>query len=66
MRLKSKGIERLGAYGQGDQIITVVLETPTKLSESQRDLFKQLAQHDDTKTNPMSRGFFEKVKDLFQ
>ncbi len=66
MRLKGKGIERLGAYGTGDQIITVVLETPTKLSEVERDLFKQLAELDNTQTNPMSRGFFEKVKDLFQ
>lgn len=66
MRLKGKGIQRLGGYGQGDQIITVVLETPTKLSQEQRDLFAQLADLEHTKTNPMSRGFFEKVKDLFQ
>lgn len=66
MRLKGKGIQRLGGYGQGDQIITVVLETPTKLSQEQRDLFAQLADLEHRKTNPMSRGFFEKVKDLFQ
>lgn len=66
MRLKGKGIQRLGGYGQGDQIITVVLETPTKLSQEQRDLFAQLGELEHTKTNPMSRGFFEKVKDLFQ
>lgn len=66
MRLKGKGIQRLGGYGQGDQIITVVLETPTKLSQEQRELLAQLADLEHTKTNPMSRGFFEKVKDLFQ
>lgn len=66
MRLKGKGIQRLGGYGQGDQIISVVLETPTKLNQEQRDLFAQLAELEHTKTNPMSRGFFEKVKDLFQ
>lgn len=66
MRLKGKGIQRLGGYGQGDQIITVLLETPSKLNAEQRELFEQLAQLEHTKTNPMSRGFFEKVKDLFQ
>jgi molecular chaperone DnaJ len=66
MRLKGKGIERLGAYGNGDQIITVTLETPTKLNEQQRELFSQLAELDDKQTSPLSRGFFEKVKDLFQ
>lgn len=66
MRLKAKGIQRLGGYGQGDQIITVLLETPTKLSAEQRELFERLSLLDDNKTNPMSRGFFEKVKDLFQ
>ena len=66
MRLKSKGIARLGGYGMGDQIITIVVETPTKLSDRQRELFKELAELEQTKSNPMSRGFFEKVKDLFQ
>jgi len=66
MRLKGKGIQRLGSYGQGDQIITVVLETPSKLSEEQRELFGRLAELEHTKTNPLSRGFFDKVKNLFQ
>ncbi len=65
MRLKGKGIQRLGGYGQGDQIVTVHVETPTKLSSEQKDLLKRLAEVD-THSNPMSRGFFDKVKDLFQ
>jgi molecular chaperone DnaJ len=65
MRLKGKGIQRLGGYGQGDQIVSVHVETPTKLSNEQKDLFKRLAELDHN-SNPMSRGFFDKVKDLFQ
>src|SRR5690606_34666194 len=30
MRLKNKGIQKLGGYGYGDQIISVVVETPSK------------------------------------
>ena len=65
MRLKSKGIQRLGGYGMGDQIVTVHVETPTKLSNEQKDLLKRL-QELEPNSNPMSRGFFDKVKDLFQ
>ena len=66
MRLKGKGIERLGNYGQGDQIITIVVETPTKLSEEQKELFEKLAEYDAVNTNPMSHGFFDKVREFFQ
>ncbi|MCT4642236.1 MAG: molecular chaperone DnaJ [Bacteriovoracaceae bacterium] len=66
MRLKGKGIQRLGGYGQGDQIITISVETPTKLTDEQRKLFEELAALEQTNTNPLSRGFFDKMKDLFQ
>jgi molecular chaperone DnaJ len=65
MRLKGKGISRLGGYGHGDQIITIHVETPTKLSSEQKELFQRLADLEHTKTNPMSRGFFEKVREFF-
>ncbi len=65
MRLKGKGIQKLGGYGFGDQIITVIVETPTKLSAEQKELFEKMALLEDT-NSPMSRGFFERVKDLFQ
>ena len=65
MRLKGKGIQKLGGYGVGDQIVTIHVETPTKLSNEQKDLLKRLAEVDQH-SNPMSRGFFDKVKDLFQ
>ena len=66
MRLRGKGIEKLGGYGTGDQIITIHVETPTKLSSEQRRIFEQLSESDNKGSNPMSTGFFDKVKDLFQ
>lgn len=67
MRIKSKGIERLGSYGYGDQYIHIHVETPTKLSTEQKDLLHQLAELEDgSHSQPMSRGFFDKVRDLFQ
>jgi molecular chaperone DnaJ len=67
MRLRGKGIQKLGGYGQGDAILSIHVETPTKLSGEQKELFEQLATLEATaKSNPMSKGFFDKVKDLFQ
>ena len=66
MRLKGKGIQKLGGYGFGDQIINVVVETPTKLNDEQRELFEQLASLEHSNTNPISGGFFEKVREFFQ
>lgn len=66
MRLKGKGITRLGSYGNGDQIISVHVETPSKLNSEQKDLFKRLAELEETQCNPMSKGFFDRVKDIFQ
>jgi len=66
MRLKGKGIQRLGSHGFGDQIIEIHVETPTKLSADQERLFRELSAYDAGKCNPMSAGFFDKVKNLFQ
>jgi molecular chaperone DnaJ len=65
MRLKAKGIAKLGGYGFGDQIIDIHVETPTKLSAREKELFGELAELE-YKSTPMSKGFFDKVKNLFQ
>ncbi len=45
-RLKNKGIPRLRGRGQGDQIVRVVVQTPTHLTERQKKLFQQLDELD--------------------
>lgn len=64
-RLKGKGIARLGGYGRGDQIVKVIVETPTKLTQRQKELLEEFAKIGGQDVNPMSKGFFEKVRDLF-
>ncbi|WP_412472037.1 molecular chaperone DnaJ [Halobacteriovorax sp. RT-1-4] len=65
MRLKGKGIQKLGGYGQGDAILTVHVETPTKLSKEHKELLEQLAKLEGKQCHPMSTGFIDKVKELF-
>ncbi len=66
MKLRNKGVTKLGGYGFGDQIITIHVETPTKLSKEQRELFKNLSELEQNSSNPMTKGFFNRVKELFQ
>ena len=66
MKLGKKGITKLGGYGFGDQIITIHVETPTKLSKEQREIFQRLSELEQNSSNPMTKGFFDRVKELFQ
>ena len=66
MKLRNKGITKLGGYGFGDQIITIHVETPTKLNKEQRELFSRLSELEQNSSNPMTKGFFERVRELFQ
>lgn len=65
MKLRHKGITKLGGYGFGDQIITIHVETPTKISKEQREILSRLAELE-SNSNPMTKGFFDRVKELFQ
>jgi molecular chaperone DnaJ len=43
-RLKGKGIPHLHGWGKGSQFVEVIVQTPTKLTRSQKELIKQLAE----------------------
>lgn len=43
LKLKNKGIPQLGGGDRGDQLVTVIVKTPTKLSKKDKKLFKDLA-----------------------
>lgn len=67
-RLRGKGIKALRGGGQGDLMCHVVVETPVKLTEAQKDLLRQLelgTSGNDTHS-PKAKGFMDKVRDFFQ
>lgn len=41
-KLKDRGVNILNGRGRGDQLVTVIVKTPTRLSRKQKDLFRQL------------------------
>jgi molecular chaperone DnaJ len=64
-RLKGKGVQDVQGYHQGDQLVRVSVETPTHLTARQKELLKEFAALGGEDVNPLSKGFFEKVKELF-
>lgn len=63
-KITGGGITNLHGYGKGDHFIRVVVDTPTKFTDKQRELLIELAKtmgDPDAKDN---RSFFEKVKDV--
>ncbi len=65
-RLKGKGLASLRGHGIGDEEVRIVVETPTHLSDKQKELLKQFAAMGGEKVNPLSYSFIEKVKHLFK
>ena len=64
-RLRGKGIVDLHGGGRGDQLVRIVVETPTDLGTKQKELLEEFARLNGNEAHPISKGFFDKVKELF-
>ncbi len=67
LRMKAKGIRHLNHYGSGDQLVRVIVWTPTRLSEKEKKIFQQLSELDNIKPPSGDKSFLKKVKEaLFE
>ena len=65
-RLKGKGFADLHGYGRGDQLVRIAVETPRRLSARQRELLEEFARASGEDVNhPLSKGFVDKLKEMF-
>ncbi len=64
-RLHGKGVKDVQGYSRGDQHVRVIVETPTHLTSRQKELLKEFAAIGGEDVNPLAKGFFDKVKELF-
>jgi molecular chaperone DnaJ len=69
LRMRGRGVPELGGGRRGDQLITVQVWTPTRLSDQERDLVEQLRGAPSFQPKPdepqEKKSFFSKVKDVF-
>ncbi len=65
-RLKEKGMAKMQSPSKrGDQLVKVKVEVPKKLSVRQKELLKEFAENSKAESHPESKGFFDKVRELF-
>jgi len=58
-RLKGEGIASLRTGRRGDQIIKVLIKTPTRLSQKQVELLKQFDKLDSNKISNRLKNLFK-------
>jgi len=65
-RLKGHGVPRLRGLGQGDQHVKVVVVTPTKLSDKQKELLREFAKLSGEDAHEQQETLFERMKKAFR
>ena len=66
LRMRGKGVPTLRSSGRGEQLVHVYVEVPTRLNARQRELLEQLAEESGGLAAPASRGFLDKLRDIFE
>ena len=71
MTLRGLGVKPLRSTHRGDIIVHAAVQTPTKLSDEQRELLRQLAtmrgeEHPEGRLAPTQKKLFDKMKDAFK
>ena len=64
-RVSGKGFPNVHGQGQGDLLIRVLVETPVKLTEKQKELLRAFEQIESPQNHPRKKSFFEKLKVFF-
>ena len=64
-RLKGQGIQGLNTYSKGDEIVKVILVTPTKISREEQEIYEKLREFDLKREMKPGKGFFKKLRDYF-
>lgn len=64
-RMRGKGIPSLHGYGNGDQNVRVVVQTPKKLSKKQKEALEMFAKASGEDVKPQ-KSFFKKIKEHFK
>jgi molecular chaperone DnaJ len=63
-RMGGKGIPHLQGYGNGDQNVKIIVQTPEKLNKKQKDKLKEFGKLCGDSINP-DKTFLKKIRDAF-
>lgn len=65
-RLKGEGINNPRAYAPGDQLVKIIIEVPTNLTDDQQELLRKFDESLKDKNYKMNKSFIERFKDFFR
>ena len=65
IRQRGAGMPVLNGRGQGDLVVQIDVETPTRLTAKQKELLEAFRETETGEECPASTGFFGKIKDLW-
>lgn len=64
-RVKGEGMPNVHGHGKGDLMVKIFVETPSKLSERQKELLHEFSLLESPANLPKRKGFLDKLKGLF-
>jgi molecular chaperone DnaJ len=64
-RVKGEGFPNVHGHGKGDLLVRIYVETPTGLSDRQKQLLQEFGDLEVPNNQPKSKGFLDKIKDFF-
>lgn len=68
LRLKGKGLPDVNGYGRGDLLVSINIWTPQNFSSEEKKLLEKLRESENFKPHPnkKEKGFFERMKEIFE
>ena len=67
-RLRGKGIKGVRSHSHGDLLCHMIVETPVKLTDRQKELLQELEalnQEDSSRHSPRAKSWMDKVREFF-
>ena len=64
-RLRGKGVPDVDGRGQGDELVELMIWTPTHLSSEERELFERLDEIQRTRARKEGKGFIDRMLEAF-
>jgi molecular chaperone DnaJ len=65
LRKRGAGMPVLQGRGQGELVIEIMVETPTRLSTRQKELLRELQETETGEETPQSKGFFDRIREVW-
>ncbi len=65
LRLRGKGLPTLRSSARGDQLVRIVVEVPSKLSQRQRQLLEEFQAESGSESLPLTSSFLNKLREWF-